>query len=111
MRWSFSRAAAPARVALLVAVLGLAVVAVGGCSPCLELPEGARIGCESRDDCPTGSTCKELLGLCVADSADSVPPGIVAGSVSITPPAVGPGQGVSIELTVTETLGKSPTLV
>jgi hypothetical protein len=92
------------RAALLLAA------ALGACSSGVpDLPLGAQVVCSTTADCPSGTICQAVLGRCVSASVDDrQPPGLVAGSASITPGVAGAGALVTVTFQVDEDLALDP---
>lgn len=81
-----------------------------GCVFETDVPSGARITCVTGADCPAGSRCAESLGTCVdaREQDDSAPS---AESVDVAPSFARDDSVVVVELTVSQQLGRAPSVV
>lgn len=85
----------------------IALFFVAACSPELSVPDDARIRCASAAECPTGTVCKQSLGLCVrAAGDDGRAPELV--DVTLTPAVVTVGGALVLTLAADEQLGIAP---
>lgn len=81
------------------------------CTADLDISPQAVIRCHTDEQCPSGFTCRAAIDRCVStDISDTTPPGIVAGSVTITPSNVALQQSVVVRFEVTEELALTPRL-
>jgi hypothetical protein len=82
---------------------------VGGCVFDAAVPEDARIRCNAETECPSGSRCASALGTCVdARTQDDGAPALEAALV--TPGFARDGTVITVELTVSEPLGRAPSI-
>lgn len=93
----------------MLAALGLSL---GACTADVAVPGEARMACAEAADCPDGFVCKVALGRCVsATGGDQEPPGVVPGSVVVSPGAARIGRAVTVDFDVTEALLQDPEVV
>ena len=88
-------------------VQGSFLVFLVACTVDLEVPPATRVSCSTSAECPTGTVCKQNLGLCVETAGDDGQPPTLS-DVRLTPSIATVGGELALTLTTDEPLGVAP---